>query len=82
MTRRRNQNIELEIDLDNPLVSNFLKNSHYDLLKETNKNIECPICLESLLCCKNCYALLLCGHSLHITCLMNTHSKKCPLCRN
>ena len=60
------------------IVSDYLKNMFYDLLKETNKEIKCPICLEDI-CCKKCFTLLKCGHY----CCLYEYIKinKCPVCR-
>lgn len=56
-----------------------LKNQMWDLLKETNKKIECPICLEEVVC-KHCFTIQVCGHYGHLCCLMKC--KTCPVCRH
>ena len=88
MPRRRNDNntlIEIQEDtLLNDLfsrsniVSNYLAGNYYDLLKQTNKEIVCPICMEEI-CCKKCFTLLRCGH---YCCLYEyIRINKCPICR-
>jgi hypothetical protein len=59
-------------------VKDHLKNQMWDLLKETNKKTECPVCLEEI-CCKTCYTIGICGHAGHLSCLLKC--KTCPVCR-
>lgn len=61
------------------IVSDYLANQYYDLLKETKKEITCPVCMEEI-CCKKCFTLLRCGHY----CCLYEYVKmnKCPVCRN
>lgn len=60
------------------IVSDYLAHSYYDLMKETGKKIECPVCMEEI-CCKKCFTLLRCGHY----CCLYEYIKmnKCPVCR-
>ena len=92
MPRNRNRNtpISLVEDLEQDFtptyvrisaptpVDDFLKNNYFDMMKELNRKIECPICMEEI-CCKNCFTLLKCGHHLHLHELMKCSS--CPVCR-
>lgn len=63
----------------NPIVSQFLRNTHYKLLKDAGVSLDCAVCLSTVLNCKDCYALLVCGHSFHMGCLIDVDV--CPLCR-
>ena len=96
MPRGRRNQIQFEnIDLENEMpvetryiiqkppsffVADFLKNNHYEMMKELKKSQECSICMEDMMCCKNCYTLLNCGHSFHLCCIIKCST--CPLCRN
>ena len=61
------------------IVSNYLSNQFYDMLKEAKKEVMCPICMEEI-CCKKCFTLLRCGHY----CCLYEYVKinKCPVCRD
>lgn len=60
------------------IVADYLKNNYFDMATECNKTLQCPVCLEDI-CCKKCMALLPCGHSYHLCCLIKLD--KCALCR-
>jgi hypothetical protein len=77
-TNRRSQQVEFVID-DSPVCSIYLASTYYDLCKETNKDLECPVCMESVLCCKTCFTILKCGHSYHAGCYLRLD--KCAVCR-
>ena len=85
MPRRRSQ-AENEEPIDvavtirkNAQVSDFLKNKHYDLLVKNGEKLDCPVCLESVLGCRNCFCLLICGHAMHLHEYLKL--TKCPVCR-
>lgn len=59
-------------------VSDHLKNQLFDLMKETNRKAECPICMEEITC-KHCFTVNVCGHYGHMCCLLKCNS--CPVCR-
>ena len=73
MPRRRNVQLEpVERDDDESIdvaftirrngpVNEYLKNQFYDLLVKSGEPLECPVCLESVLGCRNCFCLLVCG---------------------
>ena len=63
------------------IVENFLKNNYWNMLQKLEQNIECTICLEDI-SCKNCYTLLNCGHSYHLSCITRCQPNYCPLCRS
>ena len=79
--RRTDEEVDCHITLkSNGPVSDYLKNSYFDLLVKTNTKLQCPICLEEdLLCCKNCFCLLNCGHAMHLHEYLKI--SKCPVCR-
>ena len=60
------------------IVSDYLKDDYYEIKKILKNKLECSICLDEI-CCKKCLALLPCGHSFHLSCLLKCSS--CPLCR-
>ena len=85
MTRRSRSNNDEEIDChitlkSNAPVSDYLKNNYFDLLCKTNTKLQCPVCLEDdLLCRENCFCLLNCGHAMHLHEYLKLN--KCPVCR-
>ncbi len=90
MPRRRSQGAELprddeSIDVSftfrsrNGPVGDHLKNQFYDLLVKSGEPLECPVCLESVLGCRNCFCLLVCGHAMHLHEYLKL--SKCPVCR-
>lgn len=84
MPRRRNNNQEEQIFFiegeGNILCLPHLKNTYYEMCVETKKKLECSVCLDEL-CCKRCFCLLMCGHSLHADCWLRMTEKRCPVCR-
>ena len=42
---------------------------------------DCPVCLQSVLACRQCFCLLNCGHALHTSCFLQMHEAICPVCR-
>lgn len=81
MPRRRNQDEQLFILEERSLLClPHLRDTYFEMCKETNKKLECSVCLDEL-CCKRCFTLLICGHSLHADCYMRMDEKKCPVCR-
>ena len=91
MPRRRSQGGEIPREDDESIdvaftfrssngpVSDHLKNQFYDLLVKSNQPLDCPICLESVLGCRNCFCLLVCGHAMHLHEYLKL--SKCPVCR-
>lgn len=67
---------------DRLIVSRFLTQSYWELAKLANKDITCPVCLESWLGCKHCATMMTCGHALHSSCLLAMNEPICPVCRN
>jgi hypothetical protein len=61
------------------IASEFLTTMYFSMVKDLNKQLECPICLERLHEC--CATLLGCGHHLHARCLLRMQQQKCPVCR-
>ena len=61
------------------IASQHLTKCYFDMVKELNKELECPICLDKLHAC--CSTLLCCGHYLHAGCLLRLQQQKCPVCR-
>lgn len=61
------------------IASQHLTKCYFDMVKELNKELECPICLDKLHTC--CSTLLCCGHYLHAGCLLRLQQQKCPVCR-
>ena len=78
MTRSRRQAVEFVID-DSPVCSTYLAHNYFELCKSTNQQLDCPVCLESVMCCKSCFTVLRCGHIFHAACYMRLD--KCPVCR-
>ena len=65
------------------LADDYLKNNYFDLLKQTNAQLECPVCLDDVMSCRRCFALLVpCGHVIHSSCFMRITNGKCPTCRS
>ena len=64
----------------NQPVSNHLTKEYYEMMKTLAKPMECSICLEAI-DCKNCFCLLICGHSFHYNCISRVKPSKCPICR-
>jgi hypothetical protein len=65
------------------LADEYLKNNYYDLLKKTDAKLECPVCMDDMMDCKRCFALLVpCGHAIHSSCFMRITNGKCPTCRS
>ena len=65
------------------LADDYLKNNYYDLLKKTEAKLECPVCIDDLMECRRCFALLVpCGHAIHSSCFMRIINGKCPTCRS
>ena len=89
MPRRRSQsdvpNEDESVDVSftfrssNGPVSDHLKDQYYDLLVKSGEMLDCPVCLESVLGCKNCLCLLMCGHAMHLHEYLKL--SKCPVCR-
>jgi|TARA_A100001391_G_scaffold126651_1_gene86646 hypothetical protein len=73
-----NLNPTPKFDLKNFICADYLKNNYYDMAKQLNRKIECPVCLEEI-CCQKCMSILPCGHVYHLCCLMKCDM--CPLCR-
>ena len=61
-------------------VKEYLKNNHFDLLKQVGQPLQCPVCMEDVLGCRNCFCLLVCGHALHLHEYLKL--SKCPVCRD
>jgi hypothetical protein len=86
MPRNRNNELVIfdanfdEVKPPNRMVSDFLKNNYWDMLKAQNKSVECAICLEQI-DCKKCFCILSCGHFYDIGCIIKCKGK-CPTCRN
>jgi len=81
----------VHINPDNPallnprvkLADDYLKNNYFDLLKNTGAKMECPVCMDDLMDCRRCFALLVpCGHAIHSSCFMRITNGKCPTCRS
>lgn len=82
MPRRSARNIEVKFEINEPLVSPYLANTYFEMAKTLKRDMECPVCLESLMCCKDCFCLLKCGHSIHAKCYFYIQDKsRCPVCR-
>ena len=88
MPRRRSQsdvqNEDESIDVAltirrNCPVNEYLKNNYYDLLVKSGEALEYPICMESVLGCRNCFCLLVCGHAMHLHEYLKV--TRCPVCR-
>ena len=54
----------------------------FDMCKETGREMQCSICLDSCLHCRDCMVLLLpCFHVLHYKCMCALAHPECPICR-
>lgn len=42
---------------------------------------QCPVCLESVMACRQCFCLLACGHAMHTSCFLQLREAVCPVCR-
>ena len=76
---RNNRDIVVLVD---PVCSEYLSEPFFKMAKETNQEIDCPVCLSSVLKCSDCFLLLKCGHALHSKCYYRMEEPKCPLCRD
>ena len=66
-TEHVDETVDVEFTIrKNGQVHEFLKNNYYDLLVKTGQPLECPICFESVIGCRNCFCLLICGHAMHL----------------
>ena len=83
MPARRTNRLPEVLLVNNTLCSRHLTGQVFDLKKQTNVEEECSICLESLMCCRTCYTLLICGHAFHSSCyhIHAQASDECPVCR-
>ena len=64
------------------IASSFLTHQIWEMSKELEKILECPVCLESVMSCRHCFCLLTCGHALHTSCFLQLRGQPCPLCRS
>jgi len=88
MPRRRNNGLISLVELQDEetsrpqdqirMVKSCLKDQVWDMMKETNRNIECPICLDAI-DCKRCFCLMDCSHMFHLSCVIKCET--CPMCR-
>jgi hypothetical protein len=69
------------IQLQSPIVSDYLKKNYLAMCRESGKTHECSICLEVVGGCEKCFCLLSCGHVFHFSCFIKA-GPQCPLCRN
>ncbi len=82
MPRGRQPTIEIEELLtEEKTVSCYLADNYFDMCKQLKIDMECPICMESVMCCKKCFCLLRCGHAFHLSCWIKTEINNCPTCR-
>ena len=53
------------------------------LKSETDVDVadDCPVCLQNVLACRQCFCLLNCGHVLHTSCFLQIREAVCPICR-
>lgn len=66
-----------------PQIANrYATNLLFELHKKAGKEANCPICLESVLECREALAVLLpCLHMMHFRCLFDQQRPECPICR-
>ncbi len=62
------------------VVKPYLRDTYFEMCKETRRKMECSICLEDI-DCRKCLTLMNCGHTLHMSCYMAQQTYTCPLCR-
>ena len=80
MPPRRRQT-EVIVVNQNIVCSRHLTGQVFEMKKQLNVQEECCICLDSLMECKCCYTLLICGHAFHSRCWMDSNQESCPVCR-
>ena len=78
MPPRTKQNV---IVVNNNVASRHLTNQYFNMKKLLKYEEDCPVCLESLMECKHCFTLLICGHSLHTKCFLDMINDQCPICK-
>lgn len=86
--RRQTQEIEwgdlqamVQEETRSRVCLDHLKDSYFKLAQDSGQIFECPTCLE-VIDCKRCMTLLICGHSLHLSCYLKQTNYNCPVCRN
>ena len=83
MPRRSNQeemyDLTLTVNKNEP-VSDFLKNTYYNMKKRLDDDLTCAICLEKI-DCERCMCVLTCGHFFHLHEILKLNFK-CPVCRS
>ena len=63
------------------IASPFITQQFWEMSKALEKVVECPVCLESVMSCRHCFCLLMCGHALHTSCFLQLRGNPCPVCR-
>lgn len=85
-TMSQGQQVALLVE-DKMIVSRYLCSQFWQLAKERvqrepEEDLICSICQESWLDCKTCAVMLVCGHPLHATCMLQLQDpQECPICR-
>ena len=68
-------------DNTSSIASPFITQQFWEMSKALEKVVECPVCLESVMSCRHCFCLLMCGHALHTSCFLQLRGSPCPVYR-
>jgi hypothetical protein len=60
-------------------VKSTLSRKYFDMLKMTDEELKCSICLDNI-DCKCCFVLYTCGHYYHLSCVDQLQKPMCSLC--
>jgi hypothetical protein len=60
-------------------VKSTLSKKYFDMLKMTDEELKCSICLENIEC-KCCFTLYTCGHYYHMSCVDQLQKPMCASC--
>lgn len=64
------------------IASAYLTQQFWEMKKALDHVDDCPVCLESVLNCRQCFCLLACGHVMHNSCFLQLRDDSCPVCRS
>ena len=86
----RGQEIILVAEQDRQQCSPFLTDTYLTMMRETKRQLECPVCLVDLMACPTgrCVVLKVCGHAICVRCERlaaeadENGAYRCPLCRS
>ena len=60
-------------------VKPTLSKKYFDMIKMTDEELKCNICLENI-DCRCCFTLYTCGHYYHASCIEQLQKPMCATC--